>query len=105
MLLGLQEKAILLQPILTGMNLIHCFMTDGKSVHAHSTDLWSFGSGGGAVGKGLLLTHLEDLALVLCLEAAVRLGWCLSQRPAGIHSIRKSYFTQHPCCIRNVRQG
>ena len=45
-LLGLQEKAILLQPILTGMNLIHCFMTDGKSVHAHSTDLWSFGSGG-----------------------------------------------------------
>lgn len=44
--LRLQKKAILLQPILTGMNLIHCFMTDGKSVHAHSTDLWSCGSGG-----------------------------------------------------------
>lgn len=43
---GLPEKAALLQPILTGMNLIHCFMTDGKSVHAHSPDLWSFGSGG-----------------------------------------------------------
>lgn len=40
------KRAILLQPILTGMNLIHCFMTDGKSVHAHSTDLWSFESGG-----------------------------------------------------------
>lgn len=25
--------------------------------------------------------------------------------PAGIHSIRKSYFTKHPCCIRNVLQG
>lgn len=44
--LGCRRRAILLQPILTGMNLIHCFMTDGKSVHAHSTDLWSFGSGG-----------------------------------------------------------
>ena len=44
--LRLQKKALLLQPILTGMNLIHCFMTDGKSVHAYSTDLWSFGSGG-----------------------------------------------------------
>lgn len=43
---GYRRRAILLQPILTGMNLIHCFMTDGKSVHAHSTDLWSFGSGG-----------------------------------------------------------
>lgn len=58
----------------------------------------------GAVGRDLLLTHLKDLALVLRLEAAVRLGWCLSRRPAGIHSIRKSYFTQHPCCIRNVRR-
>lgn len=44
--LRLQKRAILPQPILTGMNLIHCFMTDGKSVHAHSPDLWSFGSGG-----------------------------------------------------------
>lgn len=42
----LQKKAISLQPILTGMNLIHCFMTDGESVHARSPDLWSFGSGG-----------------------------------------------------------
>lgn len=42
----LQRAADSPQPILTGMNLIHCFMTDGKSVHAHSTDLWSFGAGG-----------------------------------------------------------
>lgn len=42
----LQKRAVWPRPILTGMNLIHCFMTDGKSVHAHSTDLWSFGSGG-----------------------------------------------------------
>lgn len=40
------EEGYFVIVILIGMNLIYCFMIDGKSVYVYIIDLWLFGFGG-----------------------------------------------------------